>query len=390
MDLNFEYIAAHISDYINNENFFDTFDIEDIKTIMKHSRLTADQYVCLLKQSSSTINARKLYTCTLNANVTIKNFEEIVSILKSIKKYMKFSIFDGIIDFLKHNEKVINPSTYDAEIFQDKSKSYQNENKNSNKDKIINVTNENNDHSRDILTKITELKKSNDFQTVYKFLDELSSYGNHEMISKSIEAGLWQKITPNKDKYGYNRNVLYFAIENGNFRLVQSLMECGCDIETKHIFRNTPLIHASEYGQLDVVQYLISVGADKEAKDNSGSTPLICASYDGQLAVVQYLISAGANKEAKNDLGCTPLALASQNGKLDVVQYLISVGANNETKTESGSTPLIHASINGHLDVVQYLISVGANKKAMNNYGKTALMVAKGDVWDYLKAICAN
>ena len=112
--------------------------------------------------------------------------------------------------------------------------------------------------------------------------------------------------------------------------------------------------------------------------------------HGGQLAVVQYLISAGANKEAKNDLGCTPLALASQNGKLDVVQYLISVGANNETKTESGSTPLIHASINGHLDVVQYLISVGANKKAMNNYGKTALMVAKGDVWDYLKAICAN
>ncbi|EAX96766.1 hypothetical protein TVAG_288670 [Trichomonas vaginalis G3] len=116
MDLNFEYIAAHISDYINNENFFDTFDIRDIKTIMKYSRFTADQYVTLLKQSSSTINGKELYTCTRKANVTIKNFEEVVSILKSVKKYMKFNIFDGIIDFLKQHEEVINDSTNKTEI----------------------------------------------------------------------------------------------------------------------------------------------------------------------------------------------------------------------------------------------------------------------------------
>ena len=101
MNLNFEYIGAHISDYIKNENFFDTFKIGDIKTIMKYSHLTADQYVTLLKQSHSTINAKELYICTRNANVTIQNFEEIVSILKSVKEYMKFNIFDGIINFFK-------------------------------------------------------------------------------------------------------------------------------------------------------------------------------------------------------------------------------------------------------------------------------------------------
>ena len=42
MNLNFEIIAAHVSDYIKNENFFDTFEIEDIKRIMKYSHLTAD------------------------------------------------------------------------------------------------------------------------------------------------------------------------------------------------------------------------------------------------------------------------------------------------------------------------------------------------------------
>ena len=100
MNLNYEYIAAHISDYIKSENFFDTFDIEDIKQIMKYSNLTSNQYITLLKQSSSAIKAKELYMCTRNANVTIQNMEEIVSTLKSVKKYMKFNIFDGIIDIL--------------------------------------------------------------------------------------------------------------------------------------------------------------------------------------------------------------------------------------------------------------------------------------------------
>ena len=81
MDLNFEFIAAHISDYINNENFFDTFDMRDIKIIMKNSHLTADQYVTLLKQSSSTLNSKELYICTRKANIRVQNLEEIVSIL---------------------------------------------------------------------------------------------------------------------------------------------------------------------------------------------------------------------------------------------------------------------------------------------------------------------
>ncbi|EAX95947.1 death associated protein kinase, putative [Trichomonas vaginalis G3] len=378
MSLDFEYIAAHISDYINNENLFNTFDIEAIKTIMKYSRLTADQYVTLLKQSSSTLKAKELYICTRKANARIQNLEEVVSILNSVKRYMKFNIFDGIIDFLKQNVQVINNSTNKTEIFQDKTKAFQNENasENTTKDTTIKATNEKYNHSQDILTKITELKESNDFETVYKFLDELSSKGNHDMISKSIEAGLWQKIAPKKYEYDPESNVLHLANENGNLRLVQSLIECGCDKEAKNKFGYTPLICASSYGQLEVVNYLISVGADKDAKNKFGYTPLICASENGHLGVIEYLISIGADKETKNGYGYTPLIKASSNGKLDVVKYLISVGANKEAKDKYGYTPLLWASENGKLEVVQYLISVGANKEAKDNLGYTPLICA--------------
>ena len=41
---NFEYIGSHIKEYIQNNNLFDIFDIEDIKTIMKHSQFTASDF----------------------------------------------------------------------------------------------------------------------------------------------------------------------------------------------------------------------------------------------------------------------------------------------------------------------------------------------------------
>ncbi|EAY06454.1 ankyrin repeat protein, putative [Trichomonas vaginalis G3] len=394
MTLNFEDIAAHISNYIKNENFFDTFKIGDIKTIMKYSRLTADQYVTLLKQSHSTINAKELYVCTRNTKVTIQNLDEVVLILNSLKKYMKFNIFDGIIDVLKQNEKEMSDFTQEIKKLQDKLKAFPNETGNVTKDLTADVTNENYNHSQDILTKITELKESSDFETVYKFLDELSWKGNNEMISKSIEAGLWQKIAPIEYDWNFERNVLHFASENGNLDVVQYLISVGANKEAKDNDGYTPLIWASQNGKLDVVQYLISVGANKEAKDNSGYTPLIHASFQGHLKIVQYLISVVANKETKSNGGWTPLIYALINGQLDVVQYLISIGTDKEAKDNDGYTPLIWASQNGRLNIVQYLISVGANKEAKDNSGYTPLIwasiIGQLEVVKYLISVGAD
>ena len=80
------------------------------------------------------------------------------------------------------------------------------------------------------------------------------------MISKTCEEGLWEKTTE------YGRNVLHVGCEKGNLQLVKSLVECGCNKETKTNDGNTPLIQASYYGHLEVVKYLISNGANKDAK----------------------------------------------------------------------------------------------------------------------------
>ncbi|EAX96390.1 hypothetical protein TVAG_276750 [Trichomonas vaginalis G3] len=138
MNLNYECIAAHISDYITLENFFDTFDIEDIKKIMKYSKLTADQYITLLKQSHTTISANKLYIFTRNAHVIIQNMEEFISTLKSIKKYMKFKIFNGIIGILDEKEKEPHDSREEIQKHQEELKEIQDQIQNSAKEAYVN------------------------------------------------------------------------------------------------------------------------------------------------------------------------------------------------------------------------------------------------------------
>ncbi|EAY00951.1 hypothetical protein TVAG_493240 [Trichomonas vaginalis G3] len=107
---NFEYIAAHIKDYIDENKLFSTFEIQDIKKIMKFTTLTTNDFITLMIQSQSEINANELYTSTRKANVSIQNYEEVVSILKSLNKYMKLGILGGVVDFLIQFQKDISDS----------------------------------------------------------------------------------------------------------------------------------------------------------------------------------------------------------------------------------------------------------------------------------------
>ena len=348
---------------------------------MKFSHLTTKDFIDLLKQSDPTIKASELYKCTRNANISIQNFEEVVSILKSIKKYMKLGILDSVIDFLMQTQNEIPNSTKKIQQLQTDLNSNQNQPPKSDKETKVEQIKEKSYNENEILSKISELKESDDFESIYNFLDELSSQGNQKMISKSCEKGLWKKIALKKDKYDEEKNVLHVACERGNLNLVKSLARAGCTDDSS-IFRydNSPLIYASIGGNLELVKYLIYIGANSHWWYS-----LICASAKGHLEVVKHFISIGANKEAKDNDRNSPLKFSSWNGHLEVVKYLISVGADKEAKNNFGNTPLHLSSWIGHSEVVQYLVSVGAKKEVKNNEGYTPVMVATSDIKRFLK-----
>ncbi|EAY05500.1 hypothetical protein TVAG_080920 [Trichomonas vaginalis G3] len=88
----FEFIATHIKDYIDDYKFFNVFEIDDIRQIMKYANLKSEDFISLLEQSRSAIKANDLYTCIRNAKVSILNYNEAISTLKSIQKYMKLNV----------------------------------------------------------------------------------------------------------------------------------------------------------------------------------------------------------------------------------------------------------------------------------------------------------
>ncbi|EAX95584.1 hypothetical protein TVAG_370880 [Trichomonas vaginalis G3] len=388
--LDYEYIGSHIKNYIREDKLFSTFEVEDIGSIMKFANLTPDDFNSFLTQSHSVISARKLYTGTRNANISINNIRDAISTLKSVQKYMKMRILEGIIGVLEQLQKDQSSTTNKIEKLQADLNQIQKEKENIEKEMQTlhsqPKAKEGNDLPKEFLSKISELKNSKNFYQIYKFFEEISEKGNQKMMQKACDEELWKKQNDFDGK-----NVLHYASSQGNLRLVKSLIECGCDKEiNSKRGGGTALSWASEKGKLEVVKYLVSVGANKEAKDHNGYTPLIQASILGHLEVVQYLISAGADKEAKDNNGYTPLILASMNGRLEVVKYLISAGANKEAKKYDGHTPLIEACWNGKLEVVQYLISVGANKDAKDNHGYTTLYYSKGAIREYLLSIAGK
>ncbi|EAY10449.1 hypothetical protein TVAG_271400 [Trichomonas vaginalis G3] len=108
---NYEYIAAHIKDYIQEEKLFDVFELEGLKKILSLANFTSEDFITLLKQSESTLDENELYECARNTKVSIRNYQEVISTLKSVRKYMKLTILDGIIGFLDETDKIISEST---------------------------------------------------------------------------------------------------------------------------------------------------------------------------------------------------------------------------------------------------------------------------------------
>ncbi|EAY11493.1 hypothetical protein TVAG_248600 [Trichomonas vaginalis G3] len=198
---NYEYIANHIKDYIEENKIFSVFETQDIKKIMDLSQLATNDFVKLLKQSYPTIKPNKLYKCTRKANVSIQNFEDVISIFKTIKKYMKLRILDGVIDFLIHKQNEIPVCTAKNQKLQTELKTIQNQPPKSKKVTKVNLINAERTNDNEILAKISELKNCNDFETVYKFFDELSCQENRKMISKSCDEGLWTKIAAGESPF---------------------------------------------------------------------------------------------------------------------------------------------------------------------------------------------
>lgn len=130
---------------------------------------------------------------------------------------------------------------------------------------------------------------------------------------------------------------------------------------------------AVERGDSRLIEELLDQGADANVADGEGRTSLITAAWRGHRRVAELLMAAGVDPDSADDEGNTALMWASINGYPELVQSLGGRAANIDTRDAQGLTPLMRAAWNGHDETVRTLLKAGARPAHRDAEGKTAL-----------------
>ncbi|KAI6650877.1 Transient receptor potential cation channel [Oopsacas minuta] len=173
---------------------------------------------------------------------------------------------------------------------------------------------------------------------------------------------------------------LHVAALHGNAAIVRRLLEYAGEktpdlLWDEDEYSNHALHLACQEGQFDVVEILIEYQASITTINSNKYTPLHLAAASGHVQVAEYLIQEEApiDGDEKNKVS-TPLLLACQAGHTLTVTSLLKHGADickHEDGAEIGNNALDLAIDAGNEEVVEILIQHHDIRKALNNYTGT-------------------
>ncbi|XP_076451914.1 E3 ubiquitin-protein ligase MIB2-like isoform X2 [Babylonia areolata] len=205
-------------------------------------------------------------------------------------------------------------------------------------------------------------------------------------------------------------SALHLAANQGNFTIVQMLVDNGAKINKKDSDGDTPILagmkhevvaeylmrkgcdltipnnngqtvahKAALFNHHQILKEFIKKGVDLNAMDCEGDTPLHDAINQGSHTAAEVIIGCPHVKlQRANKKGFTPLHFAAIKDTPTIVELLLKRDKSivNDQK-DDGFTPLHVAAINNHTDVMKVLLEVGKAKVDMRTQKKqTALHVA--------------
>ncbi|XP_071142658.1 uncharacterized protein [Mytilus edulis] len=168
---------------------------------------------------------------------------------------------------------------------------------------------------------------------------------------------------------------LIAACNNGNERIVQLLIDNGGDVNLVNAIGDTPLTAACNNGNAKIVQLLIDKGCEVNHV-GSLETPLTVSCKRGNERIVQLLIAKGGDVKQANGIGQTPLTVACYSENEKIVQLLLDKGCAINTADGIGETPLTAACKKGNENIVQLLINKGGDVNNIDGMTDTPLRVA--------------
>jgi ankyrin repeat protein len=117
---------------------------------------------------------------------------------------------------------------------------------------------------------------------------------------------------------------LLSAVKNGEVKLLNKIIDQGCDLNAKGSYGITALIWAAEKGHYDITKILLENGARVNDTSDNGVTPLINAAFKGSYKIVELLISHGADVTITAGDGGTAIS-AAKASKSDDALAIISI-----------------------------------------------------------------
>ncbi|KAF1761731.1 hypothetical protein GCK72_009987 [Caenorhabditis remanei] len=140
------------------------------------------------------------------------------------------------------------------------------------------------------------------------------------------------------------------AAEDGNLELIKTILkEYPTRLDCHDADGYTALHRASYNNNLEIVEHLLACGANKESRTNEGWTPLLSACNWANFDIVGRLLSNGADVNAVSNGNLSALHLAVNSSEdpdnvYTTVKYLLQApGIDPGVVAGNGDTPLMMA-----------------------------------------------
>ncbi|XP_058452041.1 L-asparaginase-like [Malaya genurostris] len=158
------------------------------------------------------------------------------------------------------------------------------------------------------------------------------------------------------------RAALHVACCEGNFEVVQFLLQNGAAIHIRDRYDRTPLMDAILNDHHQIIRLLIKCGAHLTGSIRAIGDSLCNAAARNLMTRLESYRIAGADMSQEDSSGRTALHVAAMYGNMEIVKYLIQNYAEIDVVDYLGLTPLDYAIKLKNQKVIDFLLSKSARR----------------------------